>query len=211
MATAMSFKFFLLLLLLPCISQEIEFGIINQFVSAFTHILGDFSLVIGNSKFLSDTWEDIQRFRSSSALASNESTPPEKYAPLLEIEILILKTRNVLPFLTNMPNSDNMNDKAMKPTTNELIKQSLPFARLLLSKSQLASLDESTCSLDEAIEEPGQKAYTYAKLAQFPKSNALSLIFLDLGDKPIMLYYSSFNFIKHTALDLGHAFFYEDM
>ncbi|KAK7323754.1 hypothetical protein VNO77_27245 [Canavalia gladiata] len=320
-------------------SGKIEFGVINQSVSAFNHILGDFSLIVfqfqaisafsavinrlgefdgvldrSNFKSLSDTLEDIhityKDFRSSSALESNGSTPPEKYATLLEIENLILKTpsestlirdlsltlkekdnllvmgpsgsgktsllralaglwksgtgkiiyyvkggeypeqsicsdvntplvnnahdtfgehakslsrksrifflpqrpymvlgtlrqqllyptwgddvipmpdstnqRNVLPFLTNMPNSDNMNNKAMKPTTDELIKvledvrlgyllarfsldsthewssvlslgeqQRLAFARLLLSKPQLALLDESTSALDEANE-----------------------------------------------------------
>ncbi|XP_020238735.1 ABC transporter D family member 2, chloroplastic [Cajanus cajan] len=320
-------------------SGKIEFGVINQSVSAFNHILGDFSLIVyqfqaisafsavinrlgefddildrSSSNSLTDTLEDIsityKDFRSSSALESNGSTPPEKYATLLEVEDLILKTpsestlirdlsltikekdnllvmgpsgsgktsflramaglwktgtgkityyvkggedleqsisadvntpsvniahdaykehrkylgrksgifflpqrpymvlgtlrqqllyptwaddvvptsdstnqKNVLPFLTNMPNSDNMNDKPMKPTTDELIKvledvrlgyllarfsldsthewssvlslgeqQRLAFARLLLSKPQLALLDESTSALDEANE-----------------------------------------------------------
>ncbi|TKY49481.1 ABC transporter D family member 2 [Spatholobus suberectus] len=320
-------------------SGKIEFGVINQSVSAFNHILGDFSLIVyqfqaisafsavinrlgefddvldrSSSNSLTDTLEDIhityKDFRSSSALESNGSTPPEKYATLLEIEDLILKTpsestlirdlsltikekdnllvigpsgsgktsllramaglwktgtgkityyvkggeyfeqsicsdtntpsvnnahdtyeehgksisrksgifflpqrpymvlgtlrqqllyptwandvvpmsnsadqRNVLPFLTNLPNSDNANDKPMKPTTDELIKvledvrlgyllarfsldsthewssvlslgeqQRLAFARLLLSKPQLALLDESTSALDEVNE-----------------------------------------------------------
>lgn len=90
---------------------------------------------------------------------------------------------DALPFLTNLPNSDNANDKPMKPTTDELIKvledvrlgyllarfsldsihewssvlslgeqQRLAFARLLLSKPQLALLDESTSALDEVNE-----------------------------------------------------------
>ncbi|RDY04790.1 ABC transporter D family member 2, chloroplastic [Mucuna pruriens] len=102
-------------------SGKIEFGVINQSVSAFNHILGDFSLIVyqfqaisafsavinrlgefddvldrSSSNSLIDTLEDIQitykDFRSSSALESNGSTPPEKYATLLEIEDLILKT-----------------------------------------------------------------------------------------------------------------------
>ncbi|KAL5175924.1 ABC transporter D family member 2, chloroplastic [Glycine soja] len=319
-------------------SGKIEFGVINQSLSAFNHILGDFSLIVyqfqaisafsavinrlgefddvldrSSSNSLTDTVEDIQitykDFSSSSALESNGSTPPEKYATLLEIEDLILKTpsestlirdlsltikekdsllvmgpsgsgktsllramaglwktgtgkityyvkggeypeqsicsdvntpvnnandtyeargkclsrksgifflpqrpymvlgtlreqlmyptwtddvvpmsdstkeKNALPFLTNLPNSDNANDKPMKPTTDELIKvledvrlgyllarfsldsihewssvlslgeqQRLAFARLLLSKPQLALLDESTSALDEVNE-----------------------------------------------------------
>ncbi|XP_027341114.1 ABC transporter D family member 2, chloroplastic isoform X2 [Abrus precatorius] len=315
-------------------SGKIEFGVINQSVSAFNHILSDFSLIVyqfqaisafsavinrlgefddvldrSSSRSLSDTLEGIhityKDFRTSSALESNGSTPPEKYATLLEIENLILKTPsestlirdlsltikekdnllvmgpsgsgktsllralaglwrtgtgkiiyyikgreypeefissnantplvnnahdtgdehgkylsrksrifflpqrpymvlgtlrqqllyptwaddvvpmsdNVLPFLTNMSDSDNMNDKPTKPTTDELIKvledvrlgyllarfsldsthewssvlslgeqQRLAFARLLLSKPQLALLDESTSALDEANE-----------------------------------------------------------
>ncbi|KAG5000366.1 hypothetical protein JHK82_021518 [Glycine max] len=319
-------------------SGKIEFGVINQSLSAFNHILGDFSLIVyqfqaisafsavinrlgefddvldrSSSNSLTDSVEDIQitykDFSSSSALESNGSTPPEKYATLLEIEDLILKTpsestlirdlsltikekdsllvmgpsgsgktsllramaglwktgtgkityyvkggeypeqsicsdvntpvnnandtyeargkclsrksgifflpqrpymvlgtlreqlmyptwtddvvpmsdstkeKNALPFLTNLPNSDNANDKPMKPTTDELIKvledvrlgyllarfsldsihewssvlslgeqQRLAFARLLLSKPQLALLDESTSALDEVNE-----------------------------------------------------------
>lgn len=319
-------------------SGKIEFGVINQSVSAFNHILGDISLIVyqfqaisafsavinrlgefddvldrSSSNSLTDTLEDIQitykDFRSSSALESNGSTPPERYATLLEVEDLILKTpsestlirdlsltikekdnllvmgpsgcgktsllramsglwktgsgkityyvkggenpehsigsavntsvnnahdaneehgksisrksgifflpqrpymvlgslrqqllyptwgddvvpmsddtnqKNVLPFLTKWQNSDNANDKPVKPTTEELIKviedvrlgyllarfsldsthewssvlslgeqQRLAFARLLLSKPQLALLDESTSALDEANE-----------------------------------------------------------
>jgi len=90
---------------------------------------------------------------------------------------------DALPFLTNLPNSEDVNDKPTKPTTDELIKvleevrlgyllarfsldstqewssvlslgeqQRLAFARLLLSKPQLALLDESTSALDEANE-----------------------------------------------------------
>ncbi|XP_057457779.1 ABC transporter D family member 2, chloroplastic [Lotus japonicus] len=102
-------------------SGKIEFGVINQSVSAFNHILSDFSLIVyqfqaisafsavinrlgefddildrSNSKSLSDTLEDIEitykDIRSSTTLESNGSTPPEKYETLLEIENLILKT-----------------------------------------------------------------------------------------------------------------------
>ncbi|BAT93094.1 hypothetical protein LR48_Vigan05g040100 [Vigna angularis] len=102
-------------------SGKIEFGVINQSVSAFNHILGDFSLIVyqfqaisafsavinrlgefddvldrSSSKSLTNTLEDIQitykDFRSSSALESNGSTPPEKIGTLLEVEDLILKT-----------------------------------------------------------------------------------------------------------------------
>nr|XP_012567564.1 ABC transporter D family member 2, chloroplastic isoform X2 [Cicer arietinum] len=102
-------------------SGKIEFGVINQSVSAFNHILGDFSLIVyqfqaisafsavinrlgefddildrSNSKSLPDSLEDIdimyKDFLSSSVLESNGSTPPEKPEKLLEIEDLILKT-----------------------------------------------------------------------------------------------------------------------
>ncbi|KAL1300212.1 ABC transporter D family member 2, chloroplastic isoform X2 [Arachis ipaensis] len=102
-------------------SGKIEFGVINQSVSAFNHILGDFSLIVyqfqaisafsavinrlgefddildrSSSKSLSDTLEDIhityKDFRSSSALESNGSTPSENYETLLEINNLTLKT-----------------------------------------------------------------------------------------------------------------------
>lgn len=102
-------------------SGKIEFGVINQSVSAFNHILGDFSLIVyqfqaisafsavinrlgefddvlarSSSKTLSNTLEDIhiayKDFRSSSVLESNGSTPPEKFETLLEIENLTLKT-----------------------------------------------------------------------------------------------------------------------
>ncbi|CAJ1958287.1 unnamed protein product [Sphenostylis stenocarpa] len=102
-------------------SGKIEFGVINQSLSAFNHILGDFSLVVyqfqsisvfsavinrlgefddvldkSSSNSLTDTLEDIQitykDSRSSSPLESNGSTPLEKYATFLEIEDLILKT-----------------------------------------------------------------------------------------------------------------------
>jgi len=61
---------------------------------------GEFDDVLdrSNSNSPSDTLEDIQiiykYFRSSSALESNGSTPLEKYATLLEIEDLTLKTPN---------------------------------------------------------------------------------------------------------------------
>ncbi|MED6198545.1 Canalicular multispecific organic anion transporter 1 [Stylosanthes scabra] len=102
-------------------SGKIEFGVINQSVSAFNHILGDFSLIVyqiqaisafsavinrlgefddildrSSSKSLPDTLEDIhimyKDFRSSSALESNGSTPSESYETLLEINNLTLKT-----------------------------------------------------------------------------------------------------------------------
>ncbi|CAL0310851.1 unnamed protein product [Lupinus luteus] len=102
-------------------SGKIEFGVISQSVSAFNHILGDFSLIVyqfqaitafsavlnrlgefddvldrSSSKSLSDTLEDIRisynNFRSSSVLESNGSMPAEKYETLLEVENLTLKT-----------------------------------------------------------------------------------------------------------------------
>ncbi|XP_061350189.1 ABC transporter D family member 2, chloroplastic isoform X2 [Gastrolobium bilobum] len=102
-------------------SGKIEFGVINQSVSAFNHILGDFSLIVyqfqaisafsavinrlgefddvldrGSSKSLSDTLENIhityKDFSSSSVLESNGSIPQEKNETFLEIQNLILKT-----------------------------------------------------------------------------------------------------------------------
>jgi len=59
---------------------------------------GEFDDVLdrSSSNSLTDTLEDIQitykGFRSSSALESNGSIPPEKFGTLLEVEDLILKT-----------------------------------------------------------------------------------------------------------------------
>ncbi|KAF1866947.1 hypothetical protein Lal_00018333 [Lupinus albus] len=112
-------------------SGKIEFGVINQSVSAFNHILGDFSLIVyqfqaisafsavinrlgefddvldrSSSKSLSGTIEDIhvsyKDFRSSSVLESNGSIPPEKYETLLEIENLTLKTPSESTLIRNL-------------------------------------------------------------------------------------------------------------
>ncbi|KAK2422013.1 ABC transporter D family member [Trifolium repens] len=112
-------------------SGKIEFGVINQSVSAFIHILGDFSLIVyqfkaisafsavinrlgefddildrSNSKSLSDSLEDIdiiyKDFISSSSLESNGSTPQEKHETLLEIENLILKTPSDSTLITDL-------------------------------------------------------------------------------------------------------------
>ncbi|OIW11715.1 hypothetical protein TanjilG_14348 [Lupinus angustifolius] len=112
-------------------SGKIEFGVINQSVSAFNHILGDFSLIVyqfqaisafsavinrlgefddildrSSSKTLSDTIEDIhvsyKDFRSSSVLETNGSIPPEKYETLLEIENLTLKTPSESTLIRNL-------------------------------------------------------------------------------------------------------------
>ncbi|KAI4333236.1 hypothetical protein L6164_018070 [Bauhinia variegata] len=103
-------------------SGKIEFGVINQSVSAFNHILGDFSLIIyqfqaisafsavinrlgefddlldssSSSKSISDTLEEIRitykNTKSSSILESNGSIASAKCETLLEIENLTLKT-----------------------------------------------------------------------------------------------------------------------
>ncbi|XP_030964624.1 ABC transporter D family member 2, chloroplastic [Quercus lobata] len=99
-------------------SGKIEFGVINQSVSAFNHILGDFSLIVyqfqsisafsavidrlgefddildsSSSKSLSDPSEEIclvyNSVRSSPVLESNGSMPKDK---LLDIENLTLRT-----------------------------------------------------------------------------------------------------------------------
>ncbi|XP_045799620.1 ABC transporter D family member 2, chloroplastic isoform X2 [Trifolium pratense] len=112
-------------------SGKIEFGVINQSVSAFNHILGDFSLIVyqfqaisafsavinrlgefddildrSNSKSLSDSLEDIdiiyKDFISSSSLESNGSTPQEKHETLLEVENLFLKTPSDSTLITGL-------------------------------------------------------------------------------------------------------------
>ncbi|AES66124.2 putative fatty-acyl-CoA-transporting ATPase [Medicago truncatula] len=112
-------------------SGKIEFGVINQSVSAFNHILGDFSLIVyqfqaisafsavinrlgefddildrSNSKSLSDSLEDIdimyKDIISSSALESNGLTPQEKHETLLEIDNLILKTPSDSTLITDL-------------------------------------------------------------------------------------------------------------
>ncbi|PPE02345.1 hypothetical protein GOBAR_DD00679 [Gossypium barbadense] len=102
-------------------SGKIEFGVINQSVSAFSHILGDVSLVVyqfqaisafsavidrlgefddildsSRSKSLSDPMEYINltysHVRGSQVLDSNGSTPPTTSPRLLDVENLTLKT-----------------------------------------------------------------------------------------------------------------------
>ncbi|EEF47966.1 peroxisomal membrane protein, putative [Ricinus communis] len=97
-------------------SGKIEFGVINQSVSAFNHILGDFSLIVyqfqaisafsavidrlgefddvldsSSSKHISDI-EGISLSYCNISLESNGSKPIEKCQKLLEIENLTLKT-----------------------------------------------------------------------------------------------------------------------
>lgn len=102
-------------------SGKIEFGVINQSVSAFNHILGDFSLIVyqfqaisafsavidrlgefddildsSSSKSPSDNSEEIRlvydNVRSSPALESNGSMPKDKNKELLDLENLTLQT-----------------------------------------------------------------------------------------------------------------------
>nr|KJB12543.1 hypothetical protein B456_002G023500 [Gossypium raimondii] len=102
-------------------SGKIEFGVINQSVSAFSHILGDVSLVVyqfqaisafsavidrlgefddildsSRSKSLSDPMEYIDltysHVKGSQVLDSNGSTPPTTSPRLLDVENLTLKT-----------------------------------------------------------------------------------------------------------------------
>ncbi|OMO84824.1 ABC transporter-like protein [Corchorus capsularis] len=100
-------------------SGKIEFGVINQSVSAFNHILGDFSLIVyqfqaisafsavidrlgefndvldsSRSESLSDSVEQINLtyVRGSQVLDSNGSIPNYTSPRLLEVENLTLKT-----------------------------------------------------------------------------------------------------------------------
>ncbi|KAK9266559.1 hypothetical protein L1049_021492 [Liquidambar formosana] len=102
-------------------SGKIEFGVINQSVSAFNHILGDFSLIVyqfqaisafsavidrlgefddildsSNSKSLPDSLEEIQlvycNVKNSVSLESNGSMPLDKRQKILDIEDLTLQT-----------------------------------------------------------------------------------------------------------------------
>ncbi|KAA3467954.1 ABC transporter D family member 2, chloroplastic isoform X2 [Gossypium australe] len=102
-------------------SGKIEFGVINQSVSAFSHILGDVSLIVyqfqaisafsavidrlgefddildnSRSKSLSDPMEYINltysHVKGSLVLDSNGSTPPTTSPRLLDVENLTLKT-----------------------------------------------------------------------------------------------------------------------
>ncbi|XP_043810989.1 ABC transporter D family member 2, chloroplastic-like, partial [Manihot esculenta] len=102
-------------------SGKIEFGVINQSVSAFNHILGDFSLIVYQfqsisafsaiidrlgefddvldssiSKHLSELSEEISlsycNFRNSLVLESNGSVPVDNCQKLLSIENLTLQT-----------------------------------------------------------------------------------------------------------------------
>ncbi|KAG2664358.1 hypothetical protein I3760_16G078600 [Carya illinoinensis] len=100
-------------------SGKIEFGVINQSVSAFNHILGDFSLIVyqfqaisafsavidrlgefddildRSSKLVSEPSEKIQLVYhsvSSHVLESNGSMPKDKHKRLLDIENLTVQT-----------------------------------------------------------------------------------------------------------------------
>ncbi|XP_059454003.1 ABC transporter D family member 2, chloroplastic isoform X1 [Corylus avellana] len=102
-------------------SGKIEFGVINQSVSAFNHILGDFSLIVyqfqaisafsavidrlgefddildrSSSKSVSDPSEEIRvvyhSVRSSPVLDSNGSMTKDVHQKLLDIENLTLQT-----------------------------------------------------------------------------------------------------------------------
>lgn len=102
-------------------SGKIEFGVINQSVSAFNHILGDFSLIVyqfqaisafsavidrlgefddvldsSNSKSLSDSPEEIRLVycgvNNSPSLGSNGTMPLDKCPKILDIENLTLQT-----------------------------------------------------------------------------------------------------------------------
>ncbi|KAJ7949053.1 ABC transporter D family protein [Quillaja saponaria] len=102
-------------------SGKIEFGVINQSVSAFNHILSDFSLIVyqfqaisafsavidrlgefddvldsSSSTSLSNPLEEIcvtyKKVKYTPVLESNGSTPPENCGTLLEIDNLTLKT-----------------------------------------------------------------------------------------------------------------------
>uniref|UniRef100_A0A5B6YMA5 ABC transporter D family member 2 n=1 Tax=Davidia involucrata TaxID=16924 RepID=A0A5B6YMA5_DAVIN len=101
-------------------SGKIEFGVINQSVSAFNHILGDFSLIVyqfqaisafsavidrlgefddvldsSSSKYLRDPSEEINLIYcnvNSTFLKSNVSMPPDRCQKLMDIENLTLET-----------------------------------------------------------------------------------------------------------------------
>ncbi|KAF3448823.1 hypothetical protein FNV43_RR09536 [Rhamnella rubrinervis] len=102
-------------------SGKIEFGVINQSVSAFNHILGDFSLIVyqfqalsafsavidrlgefddvldcSSSKFLSDPIEEIHlvycNIKNLDELDSNGMMPTDKCQKLLDVENLTVQT-----------------------------------------------------------------------------------------------------------------------
>ncbi|XP_059661899.1 ABC transporter D family member 2, chloroplastic isoform X2 [Cornus florida] len=112
-------------------SGKIEFGVINQSVSAFNHILGDFSLVVyqfqaisafsavidrlgefddildnSSSKFLSDPIEEIHltycNVESSMYLKANGSMPMDNAQKLLDIENLTLQTPSNATLIRNL-------------------------------------------------------------------------------------------------------------
>ncbi|XP_050233734.1 ABC transporter D family member 2, chloroplastic [Mercurialis annua] len=118
-------------------SGKIEFGVINQSVSAFNHILGDFSLIVyqfqaisafsavidrlgefddvldsNNTKNLSDTEEISLSYCtvSSLGLESNGCLPVEKCEKLLDIENLTLQTPSKATLIQDLSLAINKKD-----------------------------------------------------------------------------------------------------
>ncbi|XP_062158233.1 ABC transporter D family member 2, chloroplastic [Alnus glutinosa] len=120
-------------------SGKIEFGVINQSVSAFNHILGDFSLIVyqfqaisafsavidrlgefddvldrSTSKSVSDPLEEIRivyhSVRSSHALESNGSMPKDVHQKLLDLENLTLQTPNKATLVRDLSLAINEKD-----------------------------------------------------------------------------------------------------
>ncbi|KAF5733560.1 ABC transporter family protein [Tripterygium wilfordii] len=120
-------------------SGKIEFGVINQSVSAFNHILGDFSLIIyqfqaisafsavidrlgefddildsSSSKSLADSSEEICLMycstKSVARLEFNASIPLDRCRKLLDIENLTLQTPNKATLIQDLSLVINRND-----------------------------------------------------------------------------------------------------
>ncbi|KAL8171042.1 hypothetical protein V2J09_022846, partial [Rumex salicifolius] len=122
-------------------SGKIEFGVINQSVSAFNHILGDFSLIVYqfqsisafsavidrlgefddlldtySSSSLSDSSEKINVVYASvhpSLMDSNGSLPPENHQTLLFVQNLTLKTPSDATLIMDLSLEINQDDNLL--------------------------------------------------------------------------------------------------
>ncbi|TQE09985.1 hypothetical protein C1H46_004407 [Malus baccata] len=134
-------------------SGKIAFGVINQSVSAFSHILADLSLIVYQFQTISAFAAVIDRLGSlpfSKQVPKSEHTSEKPSKPTTEDLIQVLEDVRLGNLLSRFSSLDTSNDWSSVLSLGE--QQRLAFARLLLSKPQLVLLDESTSALDEANE-----------------------------------------------------------
>ncbi|KAL0328690.1 UNVERIFIED_CONTAM: ABC transporter D family member 2, chloroplastic [Sesamum calycinum] len=130
-------------------SGKIEFGVINQSVSAFNHILGDFSLIVYQFQAISAFSAVIDRLGSLPFLMRGKDMDASPVKPTTDDLIRVLEDVR-LGYILSRFDLDCTYEWSSVLSIGE--QQRLAFARLLLSKPKLVLLDESTSALDEANE-----------------------------------------------------------